>query len=70
MGITEHDSKTIKEYHQCIRMGSKTIKDIDDGRYRDMIVDIIKTNIKEGKSTGHERKALKEYNKMNDKEDK
>lgn len=62
MEFNERDKSSIKEYLGYIRTGSKTLADIDDSRYRDELVKLMQEDIDAGRSTGHERRALKLYN--------
>jgi len=62
MEFTERDQQAIKEYLGYIRAGSKRIYEIDDSRYRDEIAKLMQEDVDAGRSTGHERRALREYN--------
>jgi len=54
-------NEILDEYLKYIRNGSKSLKDIDDSRLRDELIKMIEDDIKNDRSTGHERKALKQY---------
>ena len=62
MEFTERDQHAVDEYLKLIRAGSKRIYEIDDSRYRDELAKLIQEDVDAGKSTGHERRALREYN--------
>lgn len=59
--ITNINEVLLNQHLDCIRTGSKLINDINDDRYRNRLVDMIKDDIANNRSTGHERKAFRIY---------